>query len=87
MMSGAASNYDVSRLVIGQVIAAVALAFAFVAAWATVATSFQASLPILLISGFYGVMMFASSYVEEEQHFWYWSVVAWLGLIWVKGFV
>ena len=26
----------------------------------------------------YSVMMFASSYVEEEHHFWYWAASAWL---------
>ena len=31
-----------------------------------------------LITVLYGVMMFASSYVEEEQHYWYWMTSAWL---------
>ncbi|MGG6497429.1 UNVERIFIED_CONTAM: hypothetical protein NY603_31355, partial [Bacteroidetes bacterium 56_B9] len=34
-----------------------------------------------LISLLYGVMMFASSYVEEEQHFWYWLTPAWLTVL------
>ena len=29
-----------------------------------------------IIAG-YGVMMFASSYVEEEHHFWYWTCSCW----------
>jgi hypothetical protein len=26
-------------------------------------------------------MMFASSFVEEEQHFWYWSASGWLAYL------
>lgn len=29
--------------------------------------------------------MFASSYVEEEQHFWYWAATGWLALLAIKG--
>lgn len=31
-----------------------------------------------------GSMMFASSYVEEEQQFWYWMISGWLGYLWCK---
>ena len=76
-MSSTASSYDLPRMVTGMGIAAVALLHAF------------ASLPSIWPPGFasssfattsllYGVMMFASSYVEEEQHFWYWLTPAWV---------
>ena len=31
--------------------------------------------------------MFASSYVEEEQHFWYWTSSAWLGWLFIRKYV
>lgn len=77
-MSGMASNYDMSMLIYGEVVAVVAS----IAAVYTVVTlpSVTASnlAPFVLITVLYGIMMFASSYVEEEQHFWYWATSAWL---------
>ncbi|CAJ2506873.1 Uu.00g080590.m01.CDS01 [Anthostomella pinea] len=78
MMSSMASNYDMDRLLAGGVAAGVAT----IAAMAATAMSLQGSIvslgPFALITILYGVMMFASSYVEEEQHFWYWATSAWL---------
>lgn len=44
------------------------------------------ALPLTLITTAYGVMMFASSYVEEEQHFWYYTTTAWLAYVSWRGF-
>lgn len=85
-MSGTASNYDVKKLINGQVIAALALVIAAVVAGPFVAGHFKASLPFIVICLSYGVMMFASSYVEEEQHFWYWTSTAWLFILTVKKY-
>ncbi|KAH7321472.1 GPI ethanolamine phosphate transferase-like protein 2 [Rhexocercosporidium sp. MPI-PUGE-AT-0058] len=84
IMSGTASNYDVRKLVTGQAVSTLALVLGITAAFATLVNSFKEAAPILLISLLYGIMMFASSYVEEEQHFWYWATSAWLVLLWVK---
>ncbi|CZT05818.1 probable GPI ethanolamine phosphate transferase 3 [Rhynchosporium agropyri] len=84
IMSGTASNYDVRKLASGQATSTVALLLALAAAFPTLSKSFKESTPILLISLLYGIMMFASSYVEEEQHFWFWATSAWLVLLWVK---
>lgn len=84
LMHGTASNYDVSKLVAGQILSALSLALSFIAAWGTITTSFKTSIPFLIIALLYGIMMFASSYVEEEQHFWYWGSSAWLALLWFK---
>ena len=86
-MSSTASNYDVRKLATGQAVSTLALILAAVAAYPTLANSIKESVPILLISLLYGIMMFASSYVEEEQHFWYWATSAWLVLLWVKWYI
>ncbi|PNY29776.1 GPI ethanolamine phosphate transferase 2 [Tolypocladium capitatum] len=82
MMSSMASNYDMSRLTIGQGLATAATLASVVVASLQSAHRSGTVIPLLLITVSYGIMMFASSYVEEEQHFWYWSSslwVAWLG--------
>ncbi|TVY20155.1 GPI ethanolamine phosphate transferase 2 [Lachnellula arida] len=84
LMSSTASNYDVSKLVIGQAVAAAGLFFASIAAGPAVLNSLRSSSPFIGVSLSYGIMMFASSYVEEEQHFWYWTTTAWLMLLWIK---
>lgn len=44
----------------------------------TVRQPTTAGIALAGITALYGIMMFASSYVEEEQHFWYWVTSAWL---------
>ena len=84
-LSSIASNYNMSRIVTGQVIACVSLVFALVAA-AKISKVPAASWTLLaVLSGAYGAMMFASSYVEEEQHFWYWATTAWLFVLGMRG--
>lgn len=63
-------------------------ALATVAGIATISTALFATkatgLWISLVFVAYGIMMFASSYVEEEQHFWYWTSSSWLGWLLLK---
>jgi ethanolaminephosphotransferase len=87
LMSSTASNYDVTKLATGQAVAAIGLFFASFAAGPTIINSWRTSLPFIGIAVFYAIMMFASSYVEEEQHFWYWATTAWLMLLWIKSSV
>ncbi|KJZ73379.1 hypothetical protein HIM_07173 [Hirsutella minnesotensis 3608] len=78
LMSSMASNYDVPRLFIGQGLAIVVT----LSMGAALMLGQVGATPLLLTTLSYGAMMFASSYVEEEQHFWYWSStfwIAWLG--------
>jgi ethanolamine phosphate transferase 2 subunit G len=82
-MSGTASNYDILKLAQGQALGLAALILATVAAGPTIYVSAKTCYPIILIGLLYGIMMFASSYVEEEQHFWYWTSTAWVALLWV----
>lgn len=83
-MSGMASNYDMDKLIYGGIITVAALSAAGVATAMSTKLTVRNFGPFALITVLYGVMMFASSYVEEEQHFWYWSTTAWLFYLVVK---
>ena len=84
-MSSTASNYNIFKLVAGQIAAMLALLLAAAAGWQTNTSSVRGVSFFLGITFLYGVMTFASSYVEEEQNFWYWTSTGWLLLLWVKG--
>ncbi|KAK8117300.1 ethanolaminephosphotransferase [Apiospora kogelbergensis] len=77
LMSSMASNYDMSKLIQGGATATLALTLAM-ASLIFVSDCRWTLLPFAAITILYGIMMFASSYVEEEHHFWYWSASAWL---------
>ena len=77
-MTTMASNYDMNRLVTGGIVATAALG-AGIAAVVVSPKAGPGKWPAFsFITILYGVMMFASSYVEEEHHFWYWITSAWL---------
>jgi ethanolaminephosphotransferase len=77
-MSSTASNYDVSRLVSGIVLAAISLLLVVLSVWRHPLLTQLDGMSFSLILTLYGTMMFASSYVEEEQHFWYWVTGGWV---------
>ncbi|KAK1832274.1 GPI ethanolamine phosphate transferase 2 [Podospora conica] len=81
LMSGMAGNYNIPRLLLGLavIIGAVAVSAASVSSLVDSSVTQPPYLPIIILA--YGAMMFASSYVEEEQHFWYWATTAWFGLL------
>lgn len=81
-----ASNYDMSRLSLGQMAAVAATLMAVFALYLNTGVISTAAVPFTLITVAYGIMMFASSYVEEEHHFWYYTTTAWLAYISWKGF-
>lgn len=86
-MSGVASNYHVFLLSLGQGISAAALSLAVGAIWKSGVKLTTPPRVFISIVVMYSIMTFASSYVEEEHHFWYWATAAWLSLLWVKGYV
>ncbi|KKA27122.1 hypothetical protein TD95_000367 [Thielaviopsis punctulata] len=76
LMSNMASNFKMDYIFIGLSVAVTAVAISVAAAAQT--TSLTAMLPLYSVSLLYAIMMFGSSFVEEEHHFWYWSLSAWL---------
>lgn len=76
-MSSMASNYDMGRIHIGEAVVG------FITGSLVIGARFNL-IPLLVITVTYGIMMFASSYVEEEQHFWYWTTSAWLGSLAIR---
>ncbi|KAK0668660.1 putative GPI ethanolamine phosphate transferase [Cercophora samala] len=78
-LSGMASNYDTPQMLLGFGISLLALVLALIS------SPTLPSIPFSLVTLAYGAMMFASSYVEEEQHFWYWSTTAWFAYLLFRG--
>ncbi|KAJ9603385.1 major facilitator super transporter protein [Cladophialophora chaetospira] len=84
LLGGTASNYDLVSMEIGIALSAAGLALClpfFVKA------TFQAGfdgffLATMMLS--YAVTMFASSYVEEEHQFWYWSLAGYFAILYCK---
>lgn len=82
-MSNMASNYDISKLVLGQIVAAAACILTTTALY--ISGNSRSLVAFATITLAYGLMMFASSYVEEEQHFWYWATTAWMASLVLKS--
>ena len=82
IMSSAASNYDVPRLFIGTGFASLICILSFFALPSLRPLS-SAGLFFFLTLTLYAVLMFASSYVEEEHNFWYWITSGWFFLIYL----
>lgn len=83
-MSSTAGNYDISRLYSGVIIASVAVILAGLVTYdAILRTGIAGAFLAFNMLGYVG-MMFASSYVEEEQQFWYWTVTAWMVYLHLK---
>ena len=77
VLGGAASSYKVARMLSGVGLAAISVVLALIS---------MPSLGHLTTKGLFatvsiallGLMMFGSSYVEEEQHYWYWLTPCWV---------
>jgi len=80
VMSNAASNYDVGRLNFGIALTSVSVLFALLVARDSPLLNLDGAF-LAVITLLYGVMIFASSYVEEEHHFWYWITAGWIAYL------
>lgn len=83
-LSNAGSRYIMSRIYLGIGIAVLALMFSLRACLFLMAEDQSTKFWILFLALSLGFMMFASSYVEEEQQFWYWISSGWLAWLWFK---
>ncbi|KAI9677584.1 MAG: major facilitator super transporter protein [Caeruleum heppii] len=81
VMSSTASNYDLSKLATGITISAVATVLAVIVSFPAWYRSQVDGTIFVVVAASFGGMMFASSYVEEEQHFWYWATTGWLAYL------
>lgn len=78
LLSGTASNYDLTSMHFGIVLSALALALcmpSFITGLQDAGT-FDAVVLVTIMLAHAGTM-FASSYVEEEHQFWYWALSGW----------
>ncbi|KAL9080277.1 MAG: hypothetical protein Q9157_000927 [Trypethelium eluteriae] len=84
LLSSTASNYNVAFLALGIFISALATLFTLAIVplgWPPRAEGYF----FVSVTLTYSVMMFASSYVEEEQHFWYWITGGWIVFLYLKS--
>ncbi|KAJ4311565.1 major facilitator super transporter protein, partial [Neodidymelliopsis sp. IMI 364377] len=84
IMSSAASNYDVSRLFVGTALALLICVLSFFTLPPLRPVS-PTGIYYFLTLALYTVLMFASSYVEEEHNFWYWITSGWFSYLFLSS--
>ncbi|KAJ6264722.1 GPI ethanolamine phosphate transferase [Drechslerella dactyloides] len=85
ILTSAATNYDTDSMLIAISIGAAAIGL-FSTVWLVDGVDGLALYKLLFwaLSLSYGGMMIASSYVEEEQQYWYWAASAWGAILFVR---
>lgn len=86
ILSMAASNYNLSWMSAGMVVTFFASLLSIFNFIPVLENSKLANLFLPAITLAYGIMMFASSYVEEEHHFWYWVASGWFIAIFINKY-
>jgi ethanolaminephosphotransferase len=84
VLSGTASNYDLQKMRTGIGLAGLASVLVLFRAWSCLQASRFDGGVFLMLAATYAATMFASSYVEEEQQFWYWILGAWFTILHFK---
>ncbi|EFR03310.1 GPI ethanolamine phosphate transferase 2 [Nannizzia gypsea CBS 118893] len=85
IMSSTASNYNLARLYQGIAFSGISFLLSLYACVQKGRNGTAAVGYIFLVLSGYGALMFASSYVEEEQHFWYWMTSGWIFYLYWKS--
>lgn len=83
-MSGAASDYNVARLFVGTFLASLVCILSFFTLPSLRPISSSGIYATLTIS-LHIVLMFATSYVEEEHNFWYWATSGWFVILFINN--
>lgn len=77
-MSSTASNYNITYLVSGIALSLLSVVLATSSGRSLLLRFSPGNILYGLVLLLYSILMFASSYVEEEHHFWYWTTSAWV---------
>jgi ethanolamine phosphate transferase 2 subunit G len=85
LMQNTASNYHVPSLYAGCLITSISATISLLVAHRQMRLHHSSALPLMVTLFAYGSVMFASSYVEEEQQFWYWITSAWITVLHIKS--
>lgn len=83
-MSSTASNYDVPRLMTGTSLSLLSVILTYFTLPSLRPITPQ-GICYSLILILYSILMFASSYVEEEHNFWYWATSAWFFYLFISS--
>ncbi|KIX09141.1 uncharacterized protein Z518_00219 [Rhinocladiella mackenziei CBS 650.93] len=84
LLSGTASNYDMASMQAGIGLSALALMLCLPSVVQGVGQAGLDHFILVFIMLTYAIIMFASSYVEEEHEFWYWVLGGWLMVLYCK---
>lgn len=87
IMSNASSNYTLTRLYQGTAVALAAVLVSLFTLRDSFFRLFGAIRCFVFVFVGYATLMFASSYVEEEQQFWYWILTGWTSYLYLRTYV
>ena len=86
-MSNTASNYQLAKLQLGIAITFFAVLTAILASVAEPCRETSTTGIFVTLTLAHGMIMFASSYIEEEQQFWYWMTSSWFAWLTLRRYL